>query len=138
MTDMTSIRAKSMAMTAYLEELLLNPPSANSHYKEHLPYRIITPSKPEERGAQLSVRLEPELLEGVLKFLEDAGVIVDERRPDVVRVAPAPLFNTFTEIWDFAKIFTSACVDAQAGAMHGGQEIAAFKGMDQKGWALIK
>ena len=138
MTDMTSIRAKSMAMTAYLEDLLLNPPWADSHYKEHLPYQIITPSKPEERGAQLSVRLEPELLEGVLKSLEDAGVIVDERRPDVVRVAPAPLFNTFTEIWDFANIFTSACVDAQAGAIHSGQEIEAFKGMDQKGWALIK
>ena len=138
MTDMTLIRAKSMAMTAYLEDLLLKPPSAGSYYKEHLPYQIITPSNPEERGAQLSVRLEPGLLEGVLNFLGNAGVIVDERRPDVVRVAPAPLFNTFTEIWDFANIFTSACVNAQAGAMHSDQAVAAFEGMDQKGFALIK
>ena len=135
---MATIRAKSMAMTASLEDLLLNPPWASSHYKKHLPYQIITPSKPEERGAQLSVRLEPGLLEGVLRFLEDAGVIVDERRPDVVRVAPAPLFNTFTEVWDFANIFTSACSNAQAGAVHGSSEAAVLKGMDQKGWAHIK
>ena len=138
MTDMAAIRAKSVAMTAYLEDLLLNPPSANSHYKKHLPYQIITPSNAEERGAQLSVRLKPGLLEGVLRFLEEAGVIVDERRPDVVRVAPAPLFNTFTEVWDFVNIFTSACVNAKAGAIHSSQEAAALKGMDQKGWAQIK
>ena len=135
---MATIRAKSMAMTAYLEDLLRNPPLADCHYKEHLPYQIITPSKPEERGAQLSVRLEPGLLEDVMRFLEDAGVIVDERRPDVVRVAPAPLYNTFTEVWDFANIFTSACLDAQAGAVHGSQEAAALKGTDQKAWAPIK
>lgn len=135
---MATIRAKSMAITAYLEELLLNPPSANSHYKKHLPYQIITPSNKEERGAQLSVRLEPGLLEGVLRFLEEAGVIVDERRPDVIRVAPAPLFNTFNEVWDFVNIFTSACSEAQAGTVHGSQEVVALKGQDQKGWAGIK
>lgn len=135
---MAAIRAKSIAMTAYLEELLLQPPSANSSYAKNLPYQIITPSDPEERGAQLSVRLEPGLLEGVMRFLEDAGVVVDERRPDVIRVAPAPLYNTFQEIWDFANIFTSACSEAQAGAVHGNQEAAAFKGQDQKGWTEIK
>ena len=138
LTDMATIRAKSMTMTAYLENLLLDPPSANSHYKEHLPYRIITPSNPEERGAQLSVRLEPWLLEGVLKFLEGAGVVVDERRPDVIRVAPAPLFNTFMEVWDFANIFTAACLNAQVGAVHGSQAAVALMGQDQKGWAQIK
>ena len=127
-----------MTMTAYLEDLLLNPPSANSYYKENLPYQIITPSILEERGAQLSVRLKPGLLEGVLRFLEDAGVIVDERKPDVIRIAPAPLFNTFTEVWDFANIFTSACSDAQAGVVKGSQEIAALMGQDEKGWAQIK
>ncbi|KAF6233755.1 hypothetical protein HO173_007967 [Letharia columbiana] len=138
LTDMATIRAKSKTMTAYLEDLLLHPPSANSHYKKHLPYQIITPSNQEERGAQLSVRLEPGLLEGVMRFLEDAGVIVDERRPDVIRVAPAPLFNTFNEVWDFVTIFTSACSEAQAGRVHGSQEAAALKGRDQTGWAEIK
>ncbi|KAL9073721.1 MAG: hypothetical protein Q9161_002759 [Pseudevernia consocians] len=138
LTDMATIRAKSMAMTRYLEDLLLCPPSANSHYKKHLPYQIITPSNQEERGAQLSVRLEPGLLEGVMRFLEDAGVIVDERRPDVIRVAPAPLFNTFNEVWDFVNVFTSACLAAQAGTVHGSQESAALEAQDQKGWAEIK
>ncbi len=135
---MATIRAKSIVMTGYLEDLLLHPPLANSHYKKHLPYQIITPPNQEERGAQLSVRLEPGLLEGVMKFLEDAGVIVDERRPDVVRVAPAPLFNTFNEVWDFANIFTSACSEAQASTVHSSQEAAALDGQDQKGWAEIK
>ena len=134
---MATLRAKSMAMTGYLEDLLLNPPGTNRHYRGHLPYRIITPSKPEERGAQLSVRLEIGLLEKVMRYLEDAGVMVDERRPDVVRIAPAPLFNTFTEVWDFANIFALACLDAQAVAAHGSQEAAALKGRDQKGWAQI-
>ena len=135
---MATIRAKSVAMTAYLEGLLLNPPSATSQYKAHLPYRIITPSNPKERGAQLSVRLEKGLLDGVLQYLEDAGVIVDERRPDVIRVAPAPLFNTFTEVWDFANIFTLACLDAQTGSVRGSPDAAGLKGQDQKGWAQIK
>ena len=135
---MATIRTKSMAMTAYLENLLLKPPSADRYYIKHLPYQIITPSNPEERGAQLSVRLEPGLLESVLRFLENEGVVVDERRPDVIRVAPAPLFNTFTEVWDFANIFTSACSGARAAAVHGTQEAAALKGQGQKGWAQIK
>lgn len=135
---MATIRAKSMALTAYLEDLLLHPPSADCHYKKHLPYEIITPANREERGAQLSVRLEPGLLEGVMRVLEDAGVIVDERRPDVIRVAPAPLFNTFSEVWDFANVFTTACSEVQANSVHNGQEAAALKGQDHKGWSLIK
>ena len=135
---MATIRAKSIAITAYLEDLLLHPPSANSHFKERLPYQIITPSNQAERGAQLSIRLEPGLLGGVLKILEDAGVIVDERRPDVIRVAPAPLFNTFNEVWEFVNIFTSACSEAQAGTVYGSQEAVASKGQDQKGWTEVK
>ena len=138
LTDMATIRAKSMAMTSYLENLLLHPPSASSCYNKELPYRIITPSNQEERGAQLSVRLEPGLLEGVMSFLEDAGVIVDERRPDVIRIAPAPLFNTFNEVWDFANIFTSAWSEAQAGTVHGNEQAVTLKGQDRKGWAEIK
>ena len=135
---MATIRAKSIAMTAYLEDLLLNPPSANSSYTRNLPYQIITPRNPEERGAQLSVRLEPGLLEDVMGFLEDAGVVVDERRPDVIRVAPVPLYNTFQEIWEFANIFTSACLKAKMGTVHRSQEAVALRGQDQKGWAEIE
>ena len=110
---MTVLRARSIALTAYLEELLLCPPLPHDLDEMKLPYQIITPSKATERGAQLSVRLQPGLLEMVMEVLEDAGVIVDERKPDVIRVAPTALYNTFEEIWDFVVIFTAACSKAQ-------------------------
>lgn len=64
-------------------------------------FDIITPRDPAQRGAQLSIRLQPGMLEPVLKHLDENGVITDERKPDVIRVAPAPLYNTFTDVWDF-------------------------------------
>ncbi|KAJ5081736.1 Kynureninase [Penicillium alfredii] len=89
---MQDIRQKSLNLTGYLEHLLLKYPlDAPSADK---PFTIITPSNPAERGAQLSLRLAPGLLDRVLHHLEENGVVVDERKPDVVRVAPAPLYNT--------------------------------------------
>ena len=35
--------------------------------------------------------------------LQERGIIVDERKPDVIRVAPLPLYNTFEEVWDFVQ-----------------------------------
>lgn len=109
LTSMSAIRTKSVALTKYLEDLLLQPSAMveGSHFPQ--PYEIITPSNPAERGAQLSVRLRPGFLEGVMRSLEHAGIVVDERKPDVVRVAPAPLYNTYTEVWDFVHIFRDAC-----------------------------
>ena len=78
-------------------------------------YRIITPSDPNERGAQLSVLLKPNMLEGVLAELEKDGIVVDERKPDVIRIAPTPLYNTFTDVWDFVQIFQKACEKAGTG-----------------------
>jgi kynureninase len=49
------------------------------------------------------------LLDLVLKELDVNGVVVDERKPDVIRVAPAPLYNTFVEVWNFVQIFLGAC-----------------------------
>jgi kynureninase len=48
------------------------------------------------------------LLETVMSELERRGVIVDERRPDVIRVAPAPLYNTFEDCVGFVKAFAEA------------------------------
>ena len=138
LTSMAAIREKSIALTNYLEDLLLHGPAAVGFDEEGLPYQIITPSNTAERGAQLSLLLKPGLLEGVMKALEDAGVVVDERRPNVIRVAPAPLYNTFTEVWEFVHIFKVACLKAQNGWANGGQEVIALKGQDEKGWAQIK
>ena len=134
-TDMTAIRSKSVDITTYLEKLLLEPPSHGSSN----PYRIITPSEPEQRGAQLSVLLEEGLLDGVMVELEDAGVVVDERKPDVVRVAPAPLYNTYTDVWEFVKIFREACDKVKAKRDEGvNRNVMVDKGKEEKGWSLIK
>lgn len=138
LTSMASIRTKSVALTNYLENLLLHPPLPHDLDEEELPYRIITPQDPEKRGAQLSILLRPGLLDGVMKALEDAGVVVDERKPDVIRVAPAPLYNTFEEVWHFAIIFSSACSRTQAGLVGGAQEAKGLRGQEEKGWAEIK
>ena len=138
LTTMGELREKSVALTKYLEDLLLHTPFAENQKEDGLPYRIITPSNTAERGAQLSLLLKPGLLEGVMQILEEAGVVVDERRPDVIRVAPAPLYNTFAEVWDFVHIFIDACFKVQSGQRKGDQEVIALQGQDAQGWGQIK
>lgn len=130
LTSMTSIRARSMALTGYLEDLLL----ATSQEE---PYKIITPSSPVERGAQLSLRLNSGLLAGVMKHLEDSGVVVDERKPDVIRVAPAPLYNSFCDVWDFVHFFKEACHTAQKWHLDYHAEATMIQGKREKGWSQI-
>ncbi|MCJ1243191.1 Kynureninase (L-kynurenine hydrolase) [Trapelia coarctata] len=134
-TSMEAIRAKSFKLTGFLENLLLQPPNQGTSN----PYHIITPPNPKERGAQLSVRLEPGMLKGVMNELEAAGVVVDERKPDVIRVAPAPLYNTFTEVWQFVKIFREACEKANSGqTMEANGSIMEDGGKEGKGWSQVK
>ncbi|KAL5343975.1 pyridoxal phosphate-dependent transferase [Aspergillus crustosus] len=112
-TSMAEIREKSYKITGYLEYLLLNYPFEGLSEK---PFTIITPSDPSQRGAQLSIRLGPNLLDSVLETLEEHAVVIDERKPDVIRVAPAPLYNTYEEVWQFCQILFEACrkaVEAQ-------------------------
>lgn len=103
LTSMDLLRERSLRLTAYLEERLLRYPQKSR------PYKIITPLNPAERGAQLSVLLDPGLLDYVLEYIEERGVVVDERKPDVIRVAPAPLYNSFWDIHRFVVIFHEAC-----------------------------
>lgn len=139
MTSMSEIRAKSIRMTNFLVQLLQQDIPNDSSMNRERPYEIITPSNPSERGAQLSVRLRPGRLEGVLKVLEDNGVVVDERKPDVIRIAPAPLYNTFTEVWKFVQIFRSACQQVEESqAQKGNGAAAALKGQEQNGWSLVR
>lgn len=111
-TSMSNIREKSLKVTGYLEQLLdLLLKDQEKTLGKKL-FHIITPRKPEERGAQLSVMLEPGLLDAIMETLEEHGVVVDERRPDVVRVAPAPLYNSFQDVHRFIQVFRDACEDA--------------------------
>lgn len=102
---MYALRQKSLQLTAYLEQLL----TAKEAVGDKPPYSIITPRDPNARGAQLSIRLEANMLDTVLECLEEDGVIVDERKPDVIRVAPAPLYNTFQDVYQFCRVFRRAC-----------------------------
>ncbi|KAI9655014.1 MAG: hypothetical protein M1831_004974 [Alyxoria varia] len=103
-TTMSELRDKSIALTGYLENLL-----ETLHRSHQAPYSIITPQLPCWRGAQLSVRMKHGLLDHVVKALDKEGVVVDERRPDVIRVAPAPLYNTFEDCRMFMDVFSKAC-----------------------------
>ncbi|KAK4123554.1 kynureninase, partial [Parathielavia appendiculata] len=107
------LREKSVRLTAFLEELLLGEEGIVGEEESSL-FRIITPRDPEQRGAQLSLMLKPGLLETVMRELEKRAVIVDERRPDVIRVAPAPLYNTFEDCIGFVEAFAAALKVARA------------------------
>ena len=91
---MEALRAKSIRLTGYLEFLL----TENGSKK----FTVITPRKPDERGCQLSI-LAHEHPKELLRELEAAGVKCDFREPNVIRVAPTPLYNTFHEVWRFAR-----------------------------------
>lgn len=94
-TSMKELHRKSRDMTAYLEFLLQD--------LGHLSFSIITPKDPEKRGAQLSLLFHKDGKK-VFDALTNAGVIADWREPDVIRVAPVPLYNTFMEVFQFYKI----------------------------------
>jgi kynureninase len=98
-TSIEELRERSLRLTGYLEFLLLNWPC-----KGERPYNLLTSTNPAERGAQMSIKLHPGLLEGVLEHLTAHGVVIDERKPDVIRVAPTPLYNTFSDVWHFVHI----------------------------------
>ena len=66
-------------------------------------FEIVTPRDPAQRGCQLSI-LAHHRPRDLLRALEAAGVMCDFREPNVIRVAPAPLYNTFHEVWTFAQI----------------------------------
>ena len=97
-----ALRRKSIRLTAYLEFLLRQ---INDNR-----ISIITPNNPEERGCQLSIQVlgaDKKLFE----MISAKGVVADWREPDVIRVAPVPLYNTFKDVFDFAEI-TKECLKA--------------------------
>jgi kynureninase len=93
------LRAKSVALTGYMEFLLRQAASDK--------FSIVTPGEEERRGAQLSIRLRSQSRQ-LCDRLAIAGAIGDWREPDTFRVAPVPLYNTFREVYDFVQRFLGA------------------------------
>jgi kynureninase len=94
---MKALRKKSVLLTGYLEFLLKEFDPMENYFK------IITPSKPGERGCQLSLFLKQN---GKRTFnaLTKKGVSLDWREPNVIRLAPVPLYNTFEEVFRCVEI----------------------------------
>jgi kynureninase len=89
------LRSKSEALTEYLEQLIESVHSEN--------IEIITPKDPGQRGCQLSLRIKKNG-KSLFNELMSRNVICDWREPDVVRVAPVPLYNTFEDVFKFSEI----------------------------------
>src|SRR6184192_1330319 len=94
---MRPLRAKSIKLTGYLE-FLLNEIGSKK-------FTVITPRDANARGCQLSI-LAHEHPKELFKELQAAGVKCDFREPNVIRVAPTPLYNTFHEVWRFSQILS--------------------------------
>ncbi|MES2480044.1 MAG: kynureninase [Bacteroidota bacterium] len=93
-----ALREKSIRMTAYMEYLL--------EQLKHLSFTIITPKDPNRRGAQLSL-LFAERGREVFKALTENGVIADWREPNVIRIAPVPMYNNFEDCYRFYQILAA-------------------------------
>ena len=99
---MEPLRAKSIKLTGYLQFLLEEAPGKRQSGSERYSV-IITPTQAEARGCQLSILVREHPKE-LFNKLEAVGVKCDFREPNVIRAAPTPLYNTFHEVWRFAKI----------------------------------
>ena len=96
-TGMEALRAKSERLTGYLESLI------RAHLADVL--QIVTPRETERRGAQLSLRVAGGRAQGraLFEHLSTNGILGDWREPDVIRISPAPLYNTHADVLRFAR-----------------------------------
>jgi kynureninase len=96
------LREKSIALTAFLQRLI----------EQRLPtsVEIITPPAADDRGCQLSLRIAKSAAAAKRGHgrLTAAGVISDWREPDIVRMAPAPLYNSFSDVFTAVEALSRA------------------------------
>jgi kynureninase len=93
-----NLRAKSEQLTAYLAFIVAEVAKATGTNLE-----VITPNDPAQRGCQLSI-LAHGHGKALFNKLTERGVIADWREPNVIRVAPVPMYNSFEDVWRFGQI----------------------------------
>ena len=93
---MANLRKKSELLTAYLQ-FVLNEVASHS-------FLIITPLNPADRGCQLSIVVKKDGRK-LFDFLQTQGIVPDWREPDVLRMSPVPLYNTFEEVYKIGEAF---------------------------------
>lgn len=101
---MEVLRARSEVLTGYLEHLLLTEIPAGE-------VTIFTPREPAQRGCQLSLSFRQDL-DAVFSQLQAAGIVCDVRKPNVMRVAPAPLYNSAEDVRQFVAALKTALSSA--------------------------
>lgn len=92
-----ALREKSQALTGYLRTLL------EQHFASEI--GIITPAASDRQGCQLSLVVKTEQPAGreVFERLDADGVTCDWREPNAIRIAPAPIYNNFEDVWQFTQ-----------------------------------
>ncbi len=95
LVGMDKLQAKARNLTSYLEYLL------NEIQLDQI--QIITPSDKNERGSQLSIRVI-NCNKLLFNAISEKGVIIDWREPDIIRVSPVPLYNSYTDVYRFVEI----------------------------------
>jgi kynureninase len=98
---MPALRAKSEKLTAYLEFLLSRIDDRR--------ISIVTPAEAKDRGCQLSIRVK-DSDKRLFESLTSQGVSADWREPDVIRVAPVPLYNSFSDVYKFAGLLQQCLI----------------------------
>jgi kynureninase len=100
--DILELRAKSVRLTAYTLRLLQERVGGD--------IRVITPQGPEDRGCQLSLRVNggPRRGRRIFDALGDHGIVCDWREPDIIRIAPVPLYCRFVDLFDFVDELAAA------------------------------
>ena len=96
---MKALIKKSRLLTAYLEYLIESLDTNR--------IQIVSPKEAISRGAQLSIRVLNSD-RSLFKIISEKGVIADWREPDVIRIAPAPLYNNFSDVFNFVQILKEA------------------------------
>jgi kynureninase len=97
------LRAKSEVLTGYLEFLINDINLKNG--KEL--FKIITPKELHKRGGQLSVVCAGDA-KGIFNYLTKNGVIVDWREPNVIRLSPVPLYNSFADVFNAGQLLATS------------------------------
>jgi len=97
---MSAMREKSLLLTSYLEFIVDQVRNTTG-----VQLQILTPANPNERGCQLSI-VVPGAKKQLVKDLAERGIVVDWREPNVIRMAPVPLYNSFEDIFTFGEVFT--------------------------------
>jgi kynureninase len=96
---MTALREKSVRLTGYLEYLLNRIPGGR--------IEIITPTDPAQRGCQLSLLVRPGA-KAMFDEIRVKGVLGDYRQPDVIRLSPVPLYNSYWDVWRTGTLMAEA------------------------------